>query len=97
MEHGLLSNLLLVCLLDLRIVATGLIPTGKGMQVEASLITEILKAATARGAVERLQTFLSETSVNHFMMLIGDTDTLYYVDYDSGQLTIDALSLGIMY
>ena len=69
-------------------------PNWQGDASRGVLITEILKAATARGAVERLQTFLSETSVNHFMMLIGDTDTLYYVDYDSGQLTIDALSPG---
>ena len=69
-------------------------PNWQGDASRGVLITEILKAATARGAVERLQTFLSETSVNHFMMLIGDTDTLYYVDYDSGRLTIDALSPG---
>ncbi|MGB0646041.1 MAG: NRDE family protein [Bradymonadia bacterium] len=69
-------------------------PEWRGEVSRGLLITEILKAPTARRALDRLQTLLSETSVNHFMMLIGDADTLHYVDYDSGRLTMDELSPG---
>ena len=69
-------------------------PEWRGEVSRGMLITEILKATSACQALDRLHTILSQTSVNHFMMFIGDTDALYYVDYDSGQLTTDELVPG---
>lgn len=73
---------------------TGTVADWQGALSRGHLIPYILAADSACEAKQRLESTLSRQTVNHFMMLIGDPNDLFYADYDSGQLTVSALTPG---
>ena len=70
-------------------------PDWNGEQSRGKLIPHILRAASAIEAKSRLRQLLSVETVNNFMMLFGDPHHLFYADYDSGVLNVDALEPGV--
>lgn len=66
----------------------------RGEGSRGQLIPHLLQADSAVAAKDRLVVLLQRQTVNNFMMLFGDSEQLFYADYNCGRLDVVSLQPG---